>query len=293
MRWSNLSLVEQERARLPGYRDEAVVRHFDAPDAVRTTFYEVRAKSILNKVPQASRMPFRWTINPYRGCTHSCVFCLSGDTPVLLSDGTQKPIEDLVVGEEIYGTVYDGKDRRYVRTTVVDRWTTVKPAFRVVLADGTELITSGDHRFLSNRGWKFVTNTVDAPDRPHLTPNDSMRGRGQLADPPVEAGQIVTAFASLTVAAIEPLGVELPMYDITTGTGDFIANGVVSHTASPAQRTRISTSTPAGTSSGRSSSRSMRLSWCGPSWHGHRGVGSTWRSARTRTRTSGSRAATG
>ena len=88
MRWNNLSLIEEERARLPGYRDEAVVRHFDAPDAVRTTFYEVRAKSILNKVPEASQMPFRWTINPYRGCTHSCVYCLAGDTPVLLGDGT-------------------------------------------------------------------------------------------------------------------------------------------------------------------------------------------------------------
>ncbi len=226
MRWSNLSLIEEERARLPGYRDEAVVRHFDAPDAVRTTFYEVRAKSILNKVPEASQMPFRWTINPYRGCTHSCVYCLSGDTPVLLSDGTHKPIEDLAVGEEIYGTAYDGKYRRYVRTTVIDRWTTVKPAFRVVLADGTELITSGDHRFLSNRGWRYVTNGSGGP---HLTPNDSMMGTGQLADQPVDAGQIVQTLASLTVAAIEPLGVELPMYDITTGTGDFIANGVVSH----------------------------------------------------------------
>ena len=35
--------------------------------------------------------------------------------------------------------------------------------------------------------------------------------------------------APLRVVAIEPLGIELPMYDITTGTGDFIANGVVSH----------------------------------------------------------------
>jgi DNA repair photolyase len=226
MRWSNLSLIEEERARLPGYRDEAVVRHFDAPDAVRTTFYEVRAKSILNKVPEASQMPFRWTINPYRGCTHSCVYCLSGDTPVLLSDGTHKPIEDLAVGEEIYGTAYDGTYRRYVRTTVIDRWTTVKPAFRVVLADGTELITSGDHRFLSNRGWRYVTNGSGGP---HLTPSDSMMGTGQLADQPVDAGQMVQTFTSLTVAAIEPLGVELPMYDITTGTGDFIANGVVSH----------------------------------------------------------------
>jgi DNA repair photolyase len=39
----------------------------------------------------------------------------------------------------------------------------------------------------------------------------------------------LTSNAELGVASIEPLGIELPMYDITTGTGDFIANGVVSH----------------------------------------------------------------
>ena len=48
------------------------MRHFDAPEAIETRFYEVRAKSILNHVPPASQMPFRWTINPYRGCTHAC-----------------------------------------------------------------------------------------------------------------------------------------------------------------------------------------------------------------------------
>lgn len=36
---------------------------------------EIHAKSIINRVPGESRMPFRWTINPYRGCTHSCIYC--------------------------------------------------------------------------------------------------------------------------------------------------------------------------------------------------------------------------
>jgi DNA repair photolyase len=35
--------------------------------------------------------------------------------------------------------------------------------------------------------------------------------------------------APLNIEGIESLGIELPMYDVTTGTGDFIANGVVSH----------------------------------------------------------------
>jgi DNA repair photolyase len=80
VRWSNLTLSEDEQHRLPGYRDEAVVRRFDAPEALETRFYEVRARSVLNRVPGKSRMPFRWTINPYRGCAHACVYCFARPT---------------------------------------------------------------------------------------------------------------------------------------------------------------------------------------------------------------------
>jgi len=38
---------------------------------------EENCKSALNRVPDASRVPFRWTINPYRGCTHSCHYCFA------------------------------------------------------------------------------------------------------------------------------------------------------------------------------------------------------------------------
>ena len=43
------------------------------------------------------------------------------------------------------------------------------------------------------------------------------------------AGTAIKCGAKLGVVAVEPLGADLPLYDITTGTGDFIANGVVSH----------------------------------------------------------------
>src|SRR6202050_518221 len=80
VRWTNLQIEEDQRARLPGYRDEAVVRHFDAPGSIPTRFYEVRAKSILNRVPEASQMPFRWTLNPSRGCTPACAYCFARPT---------------------------------------------------------------------------------------------------------------------------------------------------------------------------------------------------------------------
>jgi DNA repair photolyase len=97
MRWSNLETDLEQRARLPGYREEAVVRHFEAPDAISTRFYEVRAKSILNRVPEASRMPFRWTINPYRGCTHSCVYCFARPTHKYLDFDAGRDFEREIV----------------------------------------------------------------------------------------------------------------------------------------------------------------------------------------------------
>ena len=162
------------------------MRHFDAPEAIETRFYEVQAKSILNHVPPASRMPFRWTINPYRGCAHACLYCSWGETPILMGDGSHKPLADLQIGDAIYGTqVSESGYRRYVRTTVLDRWITVKPAYRLNLEGGTELIVSGDHRFLSNRGWKHVVNASPGQtDRPHLTTRNRLVGTGPFADQP-------------------------------------------------------------------------------------------------------------
>ena len=80
MRWANLTIEGEAGHRLPGYRDDAVVRTFDAPEALDVRFYEVRARSVLNRVPERSTMPFRWTVNPYRGCTHACVYCFARST---------------------------------------------------------------------------------------------------------------------------------------------------------------------------------------------------------------------
>ncbi len=80
VRWSNLSVEDERERNLPGYSEPAAVRRFEAPEALDIRFYEVRAKSALNRVPESSRMPFRWTVNPYRGCTHACVFCFARPT---------------------------------------------------------------------------------------------------------------------------------------------------------------------------------------------------------------------
>ncbi len=163
MRWDALTLDSAAETRadsaqpaLPLPIRDAVVRTFDTPGFRGITFYEVRSRSALNRVPDASRVPFRWTVNPYRGCSHACVYCLVGDTQILMADGTVRDLADLRIGDEIIGTEVVGRYRRYVRTTVLAHWRTEKAAYRVRLRDGTTLIASGDHRFLTDRGWKHV-----------------------------------------------------------------------------------------------------------------------------------------
>ena len=81
MRWENLTVESGGHSRAADAAlfgaDAVVSRTFDTPEFRGITFHEVRARSIINLVPGASRMPFEWTINPYRGCSHACVYCFA------------------------------------------------------------------------------------------------------------------------------------------------------------------------------------------------------------------------
>jgi DNA repair photolyase len=97
VRWENLTVGNEERRMLPGIGDPAVVRTFDAPEALDIRFYEVRARSAINEVPKRSRMPFRFTINPYRGCAHACTYCFARPTHTYLGFGAGRDFEREIV----------------------------------------------------------------------------------------------------------------------------------------------------------------------------------------------------
>ncbi len=80
MRWHQQIAARDAETRLPGFDDGTVTRTFDAPEALNARFHEVHAKSALNRVPGASKLPFGWTVNPYRGCLHHCAFCFARPT---------------------------------------------------------------------------------------------------------------------------------------------------------------------------------------------------------------------
>jgi DNA repair photolyase len=201
----------------------------EAPNKVKTVVQAENARSIITR-NNSPDIGFGQSINPYRGCEHACIYCMKGDTPILMADGTTKPIAQLNPGDAIYGTQRVGRERRYVKTKVTAHWSVIKPAYQSTLQDGTTLVSSGDHRFLTESGWRFVTGSLKggAP-RPQLTLNDKLLGPGRSTGTRLLDGMIVTSDARLAVAHMEFLGRAERLFDITTGTEDFIANGVISH----------------------------------------------------------------
>lgn len=75
------------------------------PEFAGITFHEVAAKSALNKVPAASSMPFHWTVNPYRGCSHSCVYCFARGTHTYLDFDPGQDFDSQIVVKTNIGEV--------------------------------------------------------------------------------------------------------------------------------------------------------------------------------------------
>jgi len=100
MRWSGQELTTEEPSTLPGLaRLNNLVRSVRTPEFAGITFHEVLAKSALNKIPGGGgAMPFGWTINPYRGCSHACVYCFARPTHSYLDlDGGKDFDNEIIV----------------------------------------------------------------------------------------------------------------------------------------------------------------------------------------------------
>src|SRR5256885_8452880 len=77
MRWDAMRVAGGGPGPPALFERGAVARTFDTPGFRGMTFFEVHARSVINRVPEASRMPFRWTITPYRGRPHACLYCFA------------------------------------------------------------------------------------------------------------------------------------------------------------------------------------------------------------------------
>jgi DNA repair photolyase len=96
VRWEGQDVEREREARLPGLAEPAVTRTFDAPEAMGVRFHEVEARSALNRVPGRS-LPFNWTVNPYRGCSHACTYCFARPTHRYLDLNAREDFEREIV----------------------------------------------------------------------------------------------------------------------------------------------------------------------------------------------------
>ena len=118
-------------------------------------------------------------LNLYTGCDNGCTYCLDGKTLVMLSNSKAVAIRNLKVGDELLGVSANqsGNNRRkYIKSTVEAIWTTKKQVYEIELENGMKAKCSGDHRWLTERGWKFTTGEMGGPNqRPYLTTNNVIR----------------------------------------------------------------------------------------------------------------------
>lgn len=75
---------------------EVARRTFDAPEFRGIECIEVEARSIINRVPGGG-LPFDWTINPYRGCSHACTYCFARPTHTYLDMNPGRDFETKIV----------------------------------------------------------------------------------------------------------------------------------------------------------------------------------------------------
>ncbi len=71
-------------------------RTFDTPGFRGIEFIEVEAKTVINSVP-GTFLPFKWTINPYRGCSHACVYCFARVTHTYMDMNAGRDFETKIV----------------------------------------------------------------------------------------------------------------------------------------------------------------------------------------------------
>ncbi|HYG71481.1 MAG TPA: radical SAM protein [Actinomycetota bacterium] len=81
---------------MPEQLFEIARRTFDTPEFRGMTFIEAECKTILNRVP-GTYLPFNWTINPYRGCSHSCSYCFARPTHTFLDMDGGRDFESKIV----------------------------------------------------------------------------------------------------------------------------------------------------------------------------------------------------
>ncbi|UYP20710.1 Rv2578c family radical SAM protein [Rhodococcus sp. Z13] len=156
MRWASQT-VDADDGALPGLERAGLVRSVRTPEFEGITFHEVLCKSALNKTPEASRLPFRYTVNTFRGCSHACRYCFARPTHEYLDfDAGHDFDSQLIVKTNVAAVLRRELARRSWRREHVALGTNTDPYQR---AEGRYRLMPGVIRAFAESGTPFSVLT--------------------------------------------------------------------------------------------------------------------------------------
>ena len=158
MRWDGQSVRADDGA-LPGLARLGFVRSVRTPEFDGITFHEILCKSALNKVPSAAMLPFRYTVNGYRGCSHACRYCFARPTHEYLDFDPGADFDSQVVVKTNVAEVLSRELRRrsWTRETVAlgtntDPYQRAEGRYRLMPGILTALAESGTPYSILTKG---------------------------------------------------------------------------------------------------------------------------------------------
>ena len=174
MRWQGQTLEvaasELDDGAIPGLARVGLVRSVQTPEFEGVTFHEVLCKSALNRLPDDSTLPFRFTVNAFRGCTHACRYCFARPTHEYLDlDAGTDFDSQIVVKTNVAAVLRRELGRRSWKRETVALGTNTDPYQR---AEGRYRLMPGVIGALTESGTPFsilTKGTVLRRDLPLLT----------------------------------------------------------------------------------------------------------------------------
>lgn len=170
MRWAGQTLDAVDEGALPGLERSGLVRSVQTPEFEGITFHEVLCKSALNKISGDTSLPFNWTINPARGCSHACRYCFARPTHEYLDlDSGNDFDSQIVVKTNIAAVLRKELARKSWKREPVALGTNTDPYQR---AEGRYRLMPGIIRALAESGTPFsilTKGTLLRRDLPLLT----------------------------------------------------------------------------------------------------------------------------
>lgn len=190
----------------------------------RVEYRELAARSLLNRCSGAGRVPFDWTINPYRGCEFGCKYCYARYTHEFMEMREPEDFERKIFAKGFDGGAfarelrqvkadewiaigtatdpYQPAERRYGRTRQVLEVLARKTGLRVALTTKSDLVArdAGLLGEIGRRNRMRVTLTVTTMDEDLARALEPLAPRPDLRMGAVRAlsraGVEVSVFAS-------------------------------------------------------------------------------------------------